>query len=438
MVDVLIVGAGATGLTLAIELLRRGISVRTIDAADGPFAGSRGKGLQPRTLELFDLMGVADAVMAEAIPYPFIKLHVGPLSVTAGSLGTHRPPRQDRPFPNLVMLEQWRTEAILRGRITELGGAVDYGVGLEGLAQDGASVKAQLSDGRTTKAAYLAGCDGGRSTVRRLLGLALVGHDVDEQTSIVADLQVEGLDHRYWHAYPLRRGGNHSLAPLPHDRLSQLQAPAALTRDGIAEGVARLTDHAVGDVLWHSHYRHQARMIDKYRVVRVLMAGDAAHVHPPSGAQGLNTGVQDAVNLGWKLAAAVQTGDDAILETYEAERLPVAAEVLNLTKMLHQSLSKTRGDRTSQLGLNYRGGPLAKHYAGTKLAAGDRMPDRILPDGRRLYAAMRHGGATQILQHDGRHILVRPDGYVAQIGDAVRADYFGMPVVAIKDGENNR
>lgn len=432
--DVLIAGAGATGLTLAIELLRRGLSVRIIDGADGPFAGSRGKGLQPRTLELFDLMGVAKAVMAEATLYPFIKVHLGPLAVKAGSLGTHVPPSEDRPFPNLLMLEQWRTEAILRHRLQELGGAVEYGVGLEALVQDDAGVTAQLSNGSTAKAAYLAGCDGGRSTVRSLLGLALIGHDVDEKTSIVADLEVKGLDHRYWHAYPLRCGGMHSLAPLPHDGLFQLQAPASLVENGIAGGVARMTGHAVGDVVWHSHYRHQARMVSKYRLGRVLIAGDAAHLHPPSGAQGLNTGVQDAFNLGWKLAAVVQSGDDKLLDSYEAERLPVAAEVLNLTTKLHQRFSRSRGDGTRQLGLNYRGGLLAETATGIELAAGDRMPDRILASGQRLYALMRHGGATQIMQRDGRHILVRPDGYIAQVCGPVRTNYFGMKILTIEGG----
>lgn len=432
MLDALIIGAGATGLTLAIELRRRGVDVRILDHADAPFAGARGKGLQPRTLELFDMMGVAEEVMRQGVLYPFIKLHMGPISVKAGSLGTHLPPSEDRPFPNLIMLEQWRTEAILRRKLENLGGAVEFAVGLEDFRQDDDGVTAQLSDGSTVRARYLAGCDGGRSTVRALLGLALVGQDVDEKTSIVADLAVHGLDRQYWHAYPLRRGGMHSLAPLPHGNLFQLQAPAKLVERGIAEGVAQMTGHDVGEIVWHSRYRHQARMIEHYRISRVLMAGDAAHVHPPSGAQGLNTGVQDAFNLGWKLAAALKSGDDAILDSYEAERLPVAAEVLNLTKMLHRSVSKSRGDRTNQLALHYRGGPLADGSAGDGLAAGDRMPDRILPDGRRLFAAMRHDGATQVMNRDGQHILLRPDGYIADISGIAQRDYFGLPVVAVE------
>lgn len=135
-------------------------------------------------------------------------------------------------------------------------------------------------------------------------------------------------------------------------------------------------------------------MVERYRVGRVFIAGDAAHIHPPSGAQGLNTGMQDAFNLGWKLASALKTRDPAILDTYEAERLPVAAAMLELTRQLHTTVSKSRGDQTSQLGLSYAGGPLAGRAIQGGLQAGDRIPDQRLDDGRRLYEAMRHGGAA--------------------------------------------
>lgn len=416
MTQVLVVGAGATGLTLAIELLRRGIDVRLVDIASEYFAGSRGKGIQPRSLELLDLMGIADDITASGTLYPFLQFHVGPLKLKGWSLGTHETATEDRPFPNLIMLAQWRTEEILRAKVAALGGKVELGVGIQNLTQSDRHVTVTLTTGETVKADYVAACDGGRSTTRGLLGLKLLGSSVDDEISIVADLEVEGLDPTFWHVYPLRGAGVRSLAPLPGGELFQLQAPESIATDGLEKGVEKLSGKKVRRVAWQSRYRHQARMIDRYSVGRVFIAGDAAHVHPPSGAQGLNTGLQDAFNLGWKLTSALRTGDPAILESYEAERLPVAASVLELTKELHVAVRKSRGDRTNQLSLSYNGSALATGAASGDLRPGDRIPDQRLADGRRLYEAMRHGGATQIMRSNRKHILVRPDAYIAEIG----------------------
>ena len=432
MTQVLIVGAGATGLTLAIELLRRDIAVRIVDVADAHFPGSRGKGIQPRSLELLSMMGVAEQVMVQGTLYPFFKFHIGPVAMRAWSLGTRLRPTNDRPYPNLIMLEQWRTEAILRNRVVELGGRIELGAGIEAIAQTDRCVTATLTTGESVTADYVAACDGGRSRTRGLLGLELHGSSVDEETSIVADLEIPDLDRKFWHVYPLRSGGLPSLAPLPAGDLFQLQAPEAIAAKGLEAGVRRMAGKAVRRVVWQSRYRHQARMVNRYGVGRVFLAGDAAHIHPPSGAQGLNTGLQDAVNLGWKLVSALRTGDPAILATYEAERLPVAAAVLDLTSALHASVTKSRGDRTSQLGLSYTGGPLAQGPAVGRIAPGDRVPDQRLADGRRLFEALRHGGATQIMHPDRRHILVRPDGYVAEITGRTVDDYHGHPVVQVE------
>lgn len=432
MTQVLVVGAGATGLTLAIELLRRGIAVRIVDVAADYFPGSRGKGIQPRTLELLDMMGLASEVMESGTLYPFFKFHIGPIGIKGWSLGTHYPATTDRPFPNLIMLAQWCTEKILRERIHELGGKVELGAGIETLTQTDKQVTVTLTNGDTVTADYVVGCDGGRSKTRGLLGLKLLGSDVDEKTSIVADLEIEGLDPEFWHAYPLRRGGMHSLAPLPGGTLFQLQAPESIAANGLEKGVSRLTGKKVRRVAWQSRYRHQTRMIDRYGVGRVFIAGDAAHLHPPSGAQGLNTGIQDACNLGWKLASAIRTGDASILQTYEAERLPVAAAVLDLTKELHVTVSKSRGDLTNQLGLSYSGSPLARGKAAGGFKPGDRIPDQRLADGRRLFEVMRHGGATQIMRSNRKHILVRPDGYIAEITAKEMPTYYGYDVVHVE------
>lgn len=428
MTQVLIAGAGPAGLMLAIELLRRNIAVRVVDIASGPFAGSRGKGVQPRTLEIFDLIGVANAFAASAKLYPPLKAHFGPFSKKFPSLGTHHPPSADRPYPNMLMMPQWRTNEILHARFAELGGKVEYDVGVSTLSQSARDVTINLSTGETVKADYLVGCDGGRSTVRNLIGAQLVGTTLDKKEMIVADLEIEGLDRGFWHVWPLNRGGPPSLCPLPLDNLFQLQAPKRIADNGLEAGVKRATGQRVRRIAWQSAFKHQTRMVDRYRVGRVFLAGDAAHLHPPSGAQGLNTSVQDAWNLGWKLASAIKTGDDALLDTYQQERLPVAAAMLNLTGELHVKTSRQRGELTNQLSLNYRDSVLSVGKESGGLAPGDRMPDRILPDGSRLFAHMRHSGATQLIRRNAPHILIRPDAYVAEIGKREHDNYYGEPV----------
>ncbi|WP_170211092.1 FAD-dependent monooxygenase [Neokomagataea tanensis] len=433
MFQVLIIGAGVTGLSLAIELLRRGITIRIIDSAHAHFSGSRGKGIQPRSLELLNMMGIATDVLKCGTLYPHLKFHIGPLSIKGWSLGTHDAPSEARPFPNLIMLEQWRTEEILRKKVQNLGGEIELGTGIEALTQTDDQVIVTLTTGETVRAEYAVACDGGRSTTRGFLGLQLLGAAVDQKTSIVADMEVEGLDRKYWHAYPFRGAGLRSLAPLPAGGLFQLQATDDISLKGLANGVQKLTGKKVGHIAWQSRYRHQARMVERYRVGRVFIAGDAAHIHPPSGAQGLNTGLQDACNLGWKLVSALRTGNDSILKTYEAERRPVAADMLGLTAKLHTSTSKSRGDLTNQLGLNYRGSSLALGNAPGTLMPGDRMPDQFLSNGIKLFDVMQHGGATQIMRPNRDHILIRPDGYIAEFVSREVNLYYGHNVVKVDE-----
>ena len=431
--QVLIVGAGPTGLTLAIELARRRIAFRLIETADGPFAGSRGKGLQPRTLEVFDDLGVIDAVLAAGAPYPRMRIHGGPFSWRAGSLGSSKPTTDDVPYPNLWMVPQSRVEAILRERLRSLGTDVEFGVALAAFTQEDDCVQTMLSNRETVRTDYLVGCDGGRSLVRKTLCLELVGESLDGKTTLVADIGVEGLDRHDWHIWPFARGAPLGLCPLPGTELFQLTASAsAETR--IEQAVKEATGLRVSHVAWSSTYRPQVRMVDRYRVGRVLLAGDAAHVHPPSGGQGLNTGVQDAYNLGWKLAHVVRGGAQSLLESYESERLPVAAAVLGLSKHLHLTRSMKRGDATNQLALNYRESPLSNGVPLGRLYPGDRMPDARLGDGSRLFDQLRGTHATEIATPEGARILVRPDGYIASIGSAHTADYAGEPTRIVRAG----
>ncbi|APR87675.1 putative monooxygenase [Minicystis rosea] len=431
---VLVVGAGPTGLTLAIELARRSVPFRIIDAASGPFSGSRGKGVQPRTQEIFDHLGIIDALSKHAGLYQRLRFHVGPFSFRGGSLGTRHPPSESVPYPNLVQVPQFRTEEVLRARLEGLGGRVEHGVGFQDLTQDETGVHVTTSTGETLKVAYLVGCDGGRSRVRKALGLALAGEAVDGQTLLVADVKIDGLSREDWHVYPFAPGGTLGLCPLPHTDVFQVTATEAASRRGLVSTIERASKHRVTEVSWESLYTPQVRMVDRYRVGRVFLAGDAAHVHSPAGGQGLNTGVQDAWNLGWKLAWAARGGPDSILDSYEDERLPIAAAVLRLSKRLHVKRSMKRGALTNQLGIHYRESKLSRGRPLGDLHPGDRVADARLPGGRRLYDFLRGTGATQLTRSDGFKVLVRPDGYVASIGRDAIDMYAGEPVQQVSVG----
>ncbi len=423
----MIAGAGPTGLTIALDLARRGISFRLIEAAKAPFEGSRGKGIQPRTLEIFDALGVIDAILAAGAPYPKFRLHLGSFSLRAGSLGSSRQPTESVPYPNLWMVPQARTEAILRDRLRALGGEVEFGKALATFSENEEGADATFSTGERVRADFLVGCDGGHSMVRKVLGLRFAGEVVDEEPMLVADVEIDGLDRRDWHVWPFVQGGAIGLCPLPNTPLFQFTSKAEAAAAGIEGVVRNVTGHRVARVAWSSIYRPSARMVDRYRVGRVFLAGDAAHVHPPAGGQGLNTGVQDAWNLGWKLARAARGAPDSLLDTYEAERLPIAAAVLGLSKRLHQARSIRRGDATNQLALHYRTSPLSSGVTCGGLHPGDRMPNARLEDGSRLFDHLRGGHATEMVTPEGHRILIRPDGYIAHIGSTHFAEYAGEP-----------
>jgi 2-polyprenyl-6-methoxyphenol hydroxylase-like FAD-dependent oxidoreductase len=430
---VLIVGAGPTGLTLAIELARREVPFRLIDAAPKPFEGSRGKGIQPRTLEIFDDLGAINAILAAGGPYPKFRTHIGPFSFRAGSLESGKQATESVPYPNIWMVPQGTTEAILRECLGTSGGAVEFGKPLAAFTQNEDRVEATLASGEVVRADFLVGCDGGRSTVRKRLGLRMQGEGLDHgKPWAVADLEIEGLDRGDWHSWPLAKGGFIALCPLPGTSLFQLACKAKTVESGIEKVIQRVTGHRVLRIAWSSLYEPSVRMVEHFRVGRVFLAGDAAHVHPPSGGQGLNTGVQDAYNLGWKLAHAAGSGDNSLLDTYESERLPVAAAVLGLSKELYKSKSLKRGDATNQLSLHYRASPLSSGATLGHLHAGDRMPDARLADGSRLFDHMRGPHATEVVTPGGTRILIRPDGYIAHIGTSHTASYAGAPTGVVR------
>ncbi|MBT2456198.1 FAD-dependent monooxygenase [Streptomyces sp. ISL-86] len=329
MTDVLIAGSGPTGLTLACDLASRGIGVRIVDQRPTPHGESRGKGLQPGSLEAFEELGVAETLRA-----------IGRTGVVLRKYfdGSHV---KDTEVDGGLLIGQWQVEEVLRDRLAEFGVRVEYGARLTKIAQDPTGVEAKLADGTAIRAAYLAGCDGGHSTTRTVLGIPFEGHTEDGQAMMLGDVTAPGLGRDVWHQWFSSDGGGMLLCPIPGTDIFQLQSSPELDERGeplppslesfqrLFDRHARLPGIRLSQATWLSAWRVNVRMAARMREGRAFLAGDAAHVHPIAGGLGMNTGIQDAVALGRTLAAVLtgQGGED-VLDGYEAERLPVAAEVL--------------------------------------------------------------------------------------------------------------
>jgi 2-polyprenyl-6-methoxyphenol hydroxylase-like FAD-dependent oxidoreductase len=434
---------------LACELALGGVKARLLEERTHAPNITRAFAIHARTLELLDARGLAEDLLARGAPV----YEVAPPGGTTLSL-------RDLPtrFGMVLIVPQSGTEKVLQARADELGVEIVCGARVVGLTQDGDGVTVDCADGDSVRAGYVVGCDGAHSAVRSLLGIDFVGKQY--QTHILlADVQLTGAPAETLAGVGNEKGvalvipfGDGWFRAIVWDRLRE-QAPLSepVTADEIRGAFERIAGHDYGmtEMRWSSRFLSERRQARHYRQGRAFLAGDAAHVHSPLGGQGMNTGIGDAINLGWKLSAAVSgSAPSWLLDTYEAERHPVGATVLRFTDTFNQLVlgrskagrllrgalvgTVTRvprgrrflGELLSGIGIAY------PHRRGEDWMVGRRMPD-IVADGRRVYDMLREGkfvvvtaAPMQLERPDIVHavdahpelpdaVLVRPDGYVA-------------------------
>jgi 2-polyprenyl-6-methoxyphenol hydroxylase-like FAD-dependent oxidoreductase len=465
--DVLVVGAGPTGLTLAAQLHALGASVRIVDRQLDRVRESRALAVQPRTLEVLRGLGIAAMLVERGNDTSKVRVHAGERVVAVPLLDVGL---EDTAFPFLLFISQAETEAVLNEHLAEQGIAVERGVELVEFQAGSDDVCCSLRhrDGtiERLRPGFLVGCDGAHSTVRRGAAIPFEGAAYP-QTFVLGDLEVDGeLTPDFAHAF-LGKAGMLFFFPLARPaswRMLGMQPPSRAgdperEEPTIAELQALADDFTGGslrlrDPVWLTFFRLHHRHAARYRAGRVFIAGDAAHIHSPAGAQGMNTGIQDAWNLGWKLAlVARRIADEALLDTYEAERRPIGRFVLRFTDraatiatsqrrvfrvlrtqlaprlaplVLRSARARTYGFRTlAQLRIHYRHSPAVQEgdpapTRGPK--AGDRLPDaRIVCDGRA-------GWLQEAVAAPGFHLLLCGDagGWDADMLAALGERYNGL------------
>ncbi|TDD38636.1 FAD-dependent monooxygenase [Saccharopolyspora elongata] len=471
--SVLVVGAGPAGLALACGLRQHGITVRVIDQAAGPASTSRANILHARGVEVLNRLGALGDLPDRALHAVRMTLHVGEKPLAEVSFG-----QIEGNQLSALLVSQAEVEAVLRERLGELGGTVEWGRELTDLDQRPEGVTAKLRDGGLS-ADYVVGCDGAHSTVRKLSGIGFPGVPLVDQW-LLADVRADwvldrtgssGWFHRdgLFFAMPMRNGADDAWRLMADvrpgtdsgDVLDQLQKL-------LPERTGR-TDAKIGDVAWTSAFRIHRRLADRYRDGRVLLVGDAAHIHSPFGGQGMNTGIGDAENLAWKLALVAESrADSALLDTYQAERRPLAEDVLRSTTantklmLADGAVARFARDRlitplanlamvqrratwlASQLWVDYRKGPLGSRR-GPRPRPGDRVPDLACRGDRgptRLHSELGGkwallappGTSLEVLAPLGEHVvrlapdrpqrdvwLIRPDAHLAWRGTELRS-----------------
>lgn len=439
--DMLVVGAGPTGLAMAAQAHRHGASVVVVDRAVDRARESRALGVQPRTLEVLRAFGLADELVRRGNPAVRLRLHAGGRTIRTELFDVGL---EDTEFDFLLFCSQAETEAVLHEYLASRGVPVERGVRLESVAASGDVCTAMLRgpDGspRHVRARFVVGCDGAHSTVRDLAGIPFVGGEYP-QTFLLADLEADGLEPDAVNTFltdtgpclffPLGSPASWRLITMRRDVHGRgAGRGTGSTRPVEVEELQALADRATGgivrlhDPVWATAFRVHHRHATAYRSGRLFLAGDAAHIHSPAGAQGMNTGIQDAVNLGWKLALVCRgLAPAALLDSYDAERRPVGGFVLRFTdraftaatsanpvvrlvrsrvvpRVLPVALRVGAGRgaafRTvSQLGISYRPGLAVDRTPGRPWSprprAGDRLPDAevsIDGDQSRLHEAV--------------------------------------------------
>lgn len=436
--DVLVVGGGPTGLALAAQLRAYGTRFRVVDRSLDRVRESRALAIQPRTLEALAGFGVTDELVARGNPAMRLRMHL-PRRVV--SLRLFDIGLSDTAYPFLLFLSQAETESVLAGQLAARGVVIERGTELVRLEEKDAYVVCRLRgpDGseETVQARYVVGCDGAHSTVRAQAGIGFEGYAYP-QTFLLADLEVDGLEPDAVHTY-LAGNGMLFFFPLGSPatwRMLAMRPPdarAEVTVSLLEETVGRYTDDrlALRDPVWMTDFRLHNRGAARYRAGRCFLAGDAAHIHSPAGAQGMNTGIQDALNLGWKLALVCRgAAPEGSLETYETERAPVGRVVRRFTDRaftvgtsgnpairlartqlaprlaplaLRSAALRGRIFRTvSELGIHYRRSPASVDGSRPPRRgprAGDRLPD--LPSGLQARCA---GPGYQVLLTGPPHL----------------------------------
>ncbi|MEW2331947.1 rifampin monooxygenase [Micromonospora chersina] len=472
MFDVIIAGCGPTGAMLAAELRLHDVRVLVLEKETEPASFVRIVGLHIRSIELMAMRGLLERILERG--------RRRPAGAYFAAIDKPAPEGLDSPYAYLLGIPQPVIVRLLEDHAIELGAQVRHGCAVVGVEQDDDGVTVELADGERLRSRYLVGCDGGRSTVRKLLGVAFPGEPSRNETLMGEMEAAAPREEIAAKVAELRETDRRfSLTPagvgvyrvvVPAAGVSDRAAPPTLEDFQQRLRTVAGTDFGVHSPRWLSRFGDATRVAERYRVGRVLLAGDAAHVHPPIGGQGLNLGVQDAVNLGWKLAAQVRGwAPETLLDTYHAERRPVAEDVLDNTRAQMELLSTGAGPRAvrrlltelmdfeevnrhllekiSAIGIRYDFGD------GPDLL-GRRLPDIDLKQGH-LYGLLHRGrgllldrterltvgGWSDRVDHladptaalDAPCVLLRPDGHVAWIGDDQRdlddhlSRWFGKP-----------
>ncbi|RKN51724.1 rifampin monooxygenase [Micromonospora costi] len=436
--DVIIAGCGPTGAVLAAELRLHDVRVLVLEKETEPPSFVRIVGLHSRSLELMAMRGLLDRIRAHG--------RQRPAGGFFAAIAKPAPPGLDSAYAYLLGIPQPVIVRLLEEHAIDLGAQVRHGCAVVGLAQDGGGVTVELADGERLRSRYLVGCDGGRSTVRKLLGVGFPGEPSRVET-LMGEMEVgvppeevaatvtavRETEHRFWLrpfgagvysvVVPAAGVSDRARPPTLEDFQQQLRAIAG-------------TDFGVHSPRWLSRFGDATRLAERYRVGRVLLAGDAAHIHPPIGGQGLNLGVQDAFNLGWKLAAQVRGwAPETLLDTYQAERQPVAADVLDNTRAQMELLSTEPGPQAvRRLLTELMDFDEVNRYLTEKITAtGVRYDVGEGPDllGRRLRDIEVKQGHLYGLLRRGRGLLLDRTERLAVGGWSDRVDYLGDPTAAL-------